>query len=390
MVTNKLLAVESIRGIACLIVVFSHLSLTFFPILHSGNTDFQLYPFQSYLYDLPFGFLYSGLSAVFVFFVLSGFILTKVLTDNYSDTRLKKACLKRYPRPMLPALLSCVLAYLVISSFEMNHPSLTDWINTFGNFDGSLLGAFYNGAIDVFFLSGKSLYNPVLWTMKIELIGSFLVFLLIYLFNRFNKSYFSILLLFVILILTVTKMLNPLLGLGLAGFIIGFIFCIHGRIINFKYSILLLVTGLYLAGAHNGSSSYFIFTQIIGGKTYNLCNFISGILIVYAILFNNELNNFFSGKVGVFLGKISFSIYLIHLPILYVLGVYFFSYIYAVSENYTLASILASIVTITVSIILAIPFHKFVDKKAMTFSNWIVNRNSNLNKSSFKASKQSM
>ena len=79
MITNKINAAESIRGLACLAVVLSHLSLTFFPQMHHFDLSVvPQYPFFDQLYHSPFAFFYSGTGAVFFFFVLSAIIVVMV------------------------------------------------------------------------------------------------------------------------------------------------------------------------------------------------------------------------------------------------------------------------------------------------------------------------
>ncbi|WP_163907558.1 acyltransferase family protein, partial [Proteus mirabilis] len=73
---NKLLAVEGVRGLACLMVLLSHLTSIFFPYLHSQKPELIKSSFDETLFNYPLGFLYSGTSAVYIFFCLSGFILT--------------------------------------------------------------------------------------------------------------------------------------------------------------------------------------------------------------------------------------------------------------------------------------------------------------------------
>ena len=121
----KLLAVESIRGLACFMVLLSHLSLMFFPYLHafSGKASPITNPIQSFIHDSPLGFFYSGTSAVFIFFVLSGYILTKVAIRSGDSGKIISMTAKRYPRLMVPALASCVLAYAFFSF-------LTSQVNT--------------------------------------------------------------------------------------------------------------------------------------------------------------------------------------------------------------------------------------------------------------------
>ena len=73
MSTQKINAAESIRGLACLAVVLSHLSLTFFSQLHNfGESAVPQYALFAQLHNSPLAFFYSGTGAVFVFFVLSG------------------------------------------------------------------------------------------------------------------------------------------------------------------------------------------------------------------------------------------------------------------------------------------------------------------------------
>ena len=80
---SKINAAESIRGLACLAVVFSHLAMSFFPYLHHFDPKDQADPnWVSWVHHSPFAFVYSGDAAVFVFFVLSGYVLSYALLKN--------------------------------------------------------------------------------------------------------------------------------------------------------------------------------------------------------------------------------------------------------------------------------------------------------------------
>ncbi|MDB4687551.1 acyltransferase [Akkermansiaceae bacterium] len=243
---GKFLAVEGIRGIACFMVVISHLSLTFFPFLHSFEikADRELNPIQSFIHESPLGFFYSGTSAVYIFFVLSGFILTKVaLKGSNVSIKILEMSIKRYPRLMLPALASCLIAFVVFQTTTISSPHLSDWINEYGSFPSSLTGAIHSGAVDVFFFSGRSSYNWVLWTMKIELIGSFVIFLLCLNRTVVKVPFFVLVVAAIISISIVTGFMDPRLGLGLISFLGGYLFCIFGREISGFAPFLLLLIG---------------------------------------------------------------------------------------------------------------------------------------------------
>ena len=371
----KYLAVESIRGFACFMVLVSHLSLTFFPYLHAfdGKGDPSANPIQSFVHESPLGFFYSGTSAVFIFFVLSGYIFTKIALKHGGSERIISMSIKRYPRLMLPALGSCLLAYVCFRIFDLSDHRLTDWIHDYGNFSPSLIGAVYNGMFDVFFLSGQSEYNPVLWTMKIELIGSFVIFFLCFNKIRLGFSYLPVVSLFAVAFLLFLGSIDLGLGLGLLSFLGGFLFCLYGGMVGNKLSIALLVFGLYLAGVHNESWSYTLVVSLLGDMTYNFCNFLSGFFIVYAIIFNEKLNTLFSGRLGVFMGKVSFSVYLLHMPIISTFGVFTFVIFSRYINEYTIAAILTSVVSILFTYMVALVYYKLVDSQGMKVSDSLAN-----------------
>lgn len=369
---SKILSVEGIRGWACLLVLLSHLSLTFYPYLHGfiGDANPLLHPFQYILHESPFCFFISGTSAVYIFFVLSGYILTCVsLKPNGSPERLISMSIKRYPRLMLPSLISCLIALFLIENFTHYNHLLNNWIYTTDDTDHfSIFDSLYSGAVDAFFISGSSIYNPVLWTMKIELIGSFIIYILCT-----NRLFFKCedvipILVFILFSLVIFKVIKINMGLGFISFICGYFIYIHGRVLSTNFAIFLILLGGYLAGAHNTSWSYAFLYKLIGKYTYEFCNFISGFVIVYAILFNVKLSNLFSGAFSIKLGKVSFSMYLIHLPVFSTVGVYVFELIVYYTGMYDVAAFASSLFSIIITYILSCYFYKYVDLNAIAFS----------------------
>ncbi|WP_019915138.1 acyltransferase family protein [Paenibacillus sp. HW567] len=73
---SKLLYLNGLRGVAALVVVFSHYTLSFFPALHTGNTSDVYNSFELFVSGSPLNVFYNGSFAVFIFFILSGFVLS--------------------------------------------------------------------------------------------------------------------------------------------------------------------------------------------------------------------------------------------------------------------------------------------------------------------------
>lgn len=286
---DKLNSAESIRGLAALAVVFSHLGLSFFPYLHHfDESESPRYALEHWIYHSPFAFWYSGTAAVFVFFVLSGFVLTYAVMRQPSKikTKIKTMLIKRYPRLAIPALLSCLLVWALFLIFDIDSHAANGWLQMYVTQDISFKEAFYEGTIGAF-LFADSDTNWVLWTMQIELIGSLLLFLLLYCYS-ISKLLFLVL-----------SMLLPLLALylkgegfflGMSSFVIGIFFYFYRRSIKLPYAFVVVLIGLYLAGAHNTSHSYQWICNLLGERTYEYCNFLAGVLIVYAVLMSKELS----------------------------------------------------------------------------------------------------
>lgn len=354
---SKINAAESIRGLACMAVVLSHLSLVFYPYLHRDKqSGLPNYEFTYYLHHSPFNFIYSGNAAVYVFFVLSGFVLSYAIQNKGQNTERKilSMSIKRYPRLAIPALLS-VLMYWACFHLNLNVHNASIWAARFGTQTGSIFDAFYDGTIRSF-IFGKSNYNWVLWTMQVELFGSFLIFLLNYLILK-NR----ILTLIVAIISTILSVLISLkFALGITCFVLGMFIYFYGKKISLKLSLPILILGLYLAGTHNTSYSYQWIYGLFGNNSYAWMTVVSAPLIVYPILMSEEISKALDKKWLVFLGKLSFSIYLLHLLIIYLIGLPLYNLMLPVF-GFLISSIIASILTITVSILVAIPYSHYVD-----------------------------
>lgn len=369
----KLNSAESIRGLACLAVVFSHLSLSFFPYLHhfdvNETTNSSL---QYFIHHSPFAFWYSGTAAVFLFFVLSGFVLSYAILrkPEQAKTKIKSMLIKRYPRLAIPALASCLLVWVIFLCFDIDSIQANGWFQAYVTQNISLKHAIYEGTIGSFFFA-ESDTNWVLWTMHIELIGSLVLFFLLYLYQTKRILFF------------IGSILFPLLAwyykgegffLGILSFVIGIYYYLYGRQLKLIPAVLLFLFGLYLAGAHSTSWSYQWLTQIMGERTYDYCNFFAGVFIVYSILMSPQLSMKLDKKVLIWLGKLSFSIYLIHLIVLYVIGLPIFNYLLSLGWSFSSAALWACAIFIAMTLFFAEFYSRWVDQLAIHVSQKIANK----------------
>lgn len=355
-------------------VVLSHLALIFYPGLHESDLINNNQVIQ-FIFNSPIPFIYSGSAAVYIFFTLSGFILSHAFMNGrdvlYNATSMSA---KRYFRLAIPATASCIFCLIVLTSDLPSRDMLSAWIQSYKVDTPSLLNAIYSGSISSFFGSGSS-YNPVLWTMKIELIGSFLTYFLCLTLIKSDRK--GSLLLFFGLMLFISTMPQKE-KYGYISFLFGIYIYFSRLSINNATALILMTCGVYAGGVHYGSTAYsYIINHsrfFINGEESNaaiLFNFMSGVIITFSIITNRTLRKIFSNNIFVYMGKVSFSVYLFHLPFMLVISVWLFNAFYTMNLGYFLSATLSSLLSLTLIYTLANFIFKIIDRPAMKLSNTI-------------------
>ncbi|GAC1042242.1 acyltransferase family protein [Rhizobium sp. No.120] len=127
-------SLDGLRGVASLIVVMTHVMLTqpafWSRVIHEDTSPMSA--LETIAFDTPVRLLFGGSRAVILFFVLSGFVLALPwLTDrarSYGNFILYRVC-----RIYLPYLVAMTLAALMAASIGgYAIPSASGWINGYG------------------------------------------------------------------------------------------------------------------------------------------------------------------------------------------------------------------------------------------------------------------
>jgi peptidoglycan/LPS O-acetylase OafA/YrhL len=203
---------ESIRGLAALQVLLLHFLGAFAPdlvvSLPVGATV------AGYIHLSPLYFLYDGYSAVYIFFALSGYVLTRSFERHVAQP--SSQILARAIRLGLPAIVATLVAAAVMLMFgKPNVPagdlSGSAWFASQWNTDVSILSVIRDGTINALFLGYRGLpgvaflepwQQPVeqslvapLWTLSIEFYGSMIVLGLCWCARRSRALWWSVVLL---------------------------------------------------------------------------------------------------------------------------------------------------------------------------------------------------
>jgi peptidoglycan/LPS O-acetylase OafA/YrhL len=327
---RKLIPLEGLRGIAAAVVVLYHLVLGFTPkgvgAVPHGHGVLDL------LTQFTLGLLNGG-AAVAVFFVLSGFILSLPFAKERSVSRVLVALLKRWPRLAALTLIACVFAWALIHWSGHNYRLAANvtgsgWMASHANapLTGHALtwwGAVQEGLVSVF-TNGDVHFDSPLWTMRIELFGSFAVFLAAPVLFAIGSWWLRLALIFVVMVCAGGIYPFTYLSDFLIGTILAMLFAedrlpafsggqaavlgvVAIYLFSFTYEQKLLIDAPIKAIMPPGDTSHFVWDA-------------GAVLMILLLLGNPFLKRVFSKSWAVWLGLLSFPIYLLHGPIMLSVG----------------------------------------------------------------------
>jgi peptidoglycan/LPS O-acetylase OafA/YrhL len=315
-------------------------------------------------------FLLDGDFAVFIFFVLSGFVLSIKFVVSPGKYSLTQAVIARYFRLMLPIIITSFVAYMLMVAHAMyNVPASVpanapQWLGVYFNFEPTLAYFLQFNLYYVFFnFNPGANFNPVLWTIAYEFTGSMLVYLMIGFFRHTKHQSYFVPVAFIVLF---NLFNNPIIACFAIGYVLAELYVAYSLRLQSKAWVSWLATALFALPV---VCSTFFRT----GHHFYLALLASA--LVLAVSFSNPLKHFFSNKVSRFLGRISFPLYLIHLPLICSFSSYLFLYLPTLGYgNQATANIIVA-TTVPLGLLIAwifYPIETFSVKASKQISNLLM------------------
>jgi peptidoglycan/LPS O-acetylase OafA/YrhL len=340
-------SLDGLRGIAAVIVVFCHFASVYIPDL------------PPWFKDSPLEILDNGSFCVSIFFVLSGFVIANS-ASNANISFIFNA-MQRYLRLALPALGGTLWGWGLFKLYPHSLVALktihtSAWLekSTYAHMP-SILAAVSSGLLGIF-VSGVSRFDGVLWTMKVEFIGSLAVYAL---YSFIPKSWKKISL-FVLPIVLGFVIRKPeysafFIGAGIREL------RVTGRLPS-AYAHVALVFGLII-GAFTPENSKFwhapnVPTFVALGSDTGVWQILGAGAIIYAIFGLPKIRAFLESDLAQFFGRISFGLYLVHWPLLFTV----FVPMYMLAHTSLIGMSLLFIVFMPAVLLLGTAFTELVDQ----------------------------
>ncbi|HHV24713.1 MAG: acyltransferase [Methanosarcina sp.] len=384
--TEKINYLDGLRGIAAVNVMIMHFFIVFLPaMIYSDRMPSHLGNFEQIFSNTPLGLIGAGNFSVCIFFILSGYVLTQKYFKTKDRNIIISGAVRRYIRLFVPVLAAILLSFLLASAGVFHYYIETVAISGNNNYAGywiftpDIIEAIKQAVWGTFF-AGEDTYNPVLWTMTIEFYGSILVFAMTFLFGQ-QRARWTFYLAAAIFFFN-SYYLAFIIGLGLAD------------TFNSKTSIfktgnkivlsIILISGLFIGSYPVGTvtnDSLYGFLNNGFFQTPKLTYHILGAgMIMYVLLNSRWLQNIFSSPLLILLGKISYSLYLIHFLVISSFTCALFLFLYPILP-YVAAASISCIVSVLLIIPLSYLFYRYIDTAGVQLSKMFYNQLVNLARS---------
>lgn len=323
---TKNIALETLRGLAAVSVLFWHAMLGFLP---ARSGIFETFDKADGVNTAIWFGLIHGTGAVVFFFVLSGYVLTRAYFADPDPSRLYRTALKRWPRLAMPVLASVFASWMLFAlglySFEaVGALTGSPWLIRFGYanevpFAMSLTDALAEGAFLTFF-RGDANYNSSLWTMRYEFIGSYMAFALAFLLAATSSRAAHLYL--VLVAVGLAHFANPLYAAFPAGVALALLLPRDRAPLTLFAGLACLAVAVYClgySGVRRGAYGAFAWLTPFRFPSVYL-NILGALLLIAAVERCRPLHTALSAPWGAVLGRLSFPLYLVHVPVLCSLG----------------------------------------------------------------------
>lgn len=321
---NRIAWLDGFRGMACVLIFVHHFLLMLFPAVHYGETAPSYADgLDTALAQSPLSFVVNGGFLVALFCMISGIVVSlQVLTmPNRSD--LADVTFKRYFRLMLPLLPVAILVYALLrvdgfANLDVAAYTQSPWAALYYREPISLGQALKSALVDTWFYGDDTL-STAFWMLSKLFYGTFLSLLLSVIGWKYPRRTW--------ILYAVTALLlfgaADLFCAFCLGTLLAWIYVNRPRCFHKIAGVLLLPIGLLLGAYPSGvepTNFYRAFDGIFSVDWHILGAF----LTLYGFFSLPSLQNLLSRKPLLALGRISYSVYLLHIPLLFCVSAHVF------------------------------------------------------------------
>lgn len=392
---KRILWLDGVKGLACMLVFIHHYIVGFFPAMYFGDmatSHIGRFPMiEREIAQSPFTAAINGNFMVCLFCMISSMVLSKqVLNSDNKGEVIGRITAKRYFRIAIPVFFSQLLI-LLMKKYDLfcsvQAGELTGsyaWLREFYKYPYTIEQLLRCSFVGVPFI-GDSTFNTAYWMLNQLLFGGMISVALSAMVVSGKKC---------------ALFISAVWAAGLlycsnfyASFALGVILAIlleETQKCPQWIAIVLMILGCFLgaypSGVQPDNVYRYLYAMVPSGiNAYIFWHQIGSMLLLLGISRCEAIKCFFSWNPVLFLGKISYSVYLIHIPLMCSFScILFLRMQQALVEHYSLVCLCILIVTTVVLIILSWVFHNTVERMSDVCTNCILRNLRRMDSSNLK------
>ena len=372
---KRILWLDGLKGLACFFMFLAHWGEAVYPRVHFGS-DAPLHTkkVEDFLHAFPL----DGWVFVAVFCICSGMMLSlKVMKAQKSADKLRSTgtqIVKRYLRLMLPMVPVAIVVWILGNTgafWNVKAAEITGskWLSKYYTEAPSIVGIVESVLVKTWFY-GDDTISTAFWMMYQIFYGSMMSILMGMVYWVYKRKAFIIYGITFIVMLprhdyVAGFALGAILALGLAeGIVDEMVARLKSRagFLPGILGIVFFVVGIIL-GAYPGDSEPMWPYTLLPAAFIEAYYSIGGFLVILGVWMSGGLQRIFTGKVMLFMGKISYELFLVHIPIMFSLGMWLWMLLFSAGMSYHAASLVTFTVICAVVIVVSWGYSR-------TFTKW--------------------
>lgn len=375
MESKRITWIDGLRGMASLFIVFHHFIMGYYPAAYEGVGALKHMSgtIEADFSQSPLAFFAIGDFWVSVFCLVSGFVISYQVFHMTDAKEFSRSLLKRYPRLMLPVFALSAIVYVMLHlGLFFNTPAAaisgSEWLAQFYQDKTTISDLIFSSIADTWIVGMSTLYSNAFWMLADLFAGSFMAYILAAMGKGMNRRMLYVYIgVVVVYFSTNSRLTNFALGVLLAYLVeqFGSRLLAHPRASAFLGTGMLalsVILGAYPV-AYSPTNAYRILNHLPDRlNPYYFYHMLAAALLVAAIYLLKPLRRLLSIKPALFLGKISYSVYLVHIPVLFSLSAWLLLKFTKKTQDYNLSARLMFGISILVILVFSWLFYRFIEK----------------------------
>ena len=379
--TKRITWIDGLRGIACIGVFIHHFFLSFYPgvffgeesVSHvSGKLDYKLG-------QNPISTFFCGEYMVCIFLLVSGLVVSYQMQQIEEKEKVSDFILKRYPKLSLPLFCVSLLVWGMLhlgifSNIGISKMTGSVWLGDYYQGTQTLRDVVVCSFLLVWFVMDNRFSN-VFWMLKILFFGSILSALLGQMAWGKNKKMYIV---YGVAAVISFQFQNMYLLFVMGSFLSYFMIQNHKLKHQKIWGGLCLLLGLFFGGFPTKvipNGIYEVFIPIMSGKiNAQFLHMIAAFFTLIGIYYLEWIQKLLNRKSCQFMGKISYSFFLLHIPIMFSFSTWLFGIILNLTNQYFFASLVVVLISFIVTTGFSYCFYRFIEKPCYRLIDFAISK----------------